>query len=153
MDIPFSTIFMFLLAAGIALLTSLVNRLLTDPKKSNVWKKEISEWNKELRDAQRGDDKKQLEKVMKKQQYIFQLQSKMMWQSMKVMLIFLVPLLLIWQYVGAFIGTNPIAYFPGLGPNLPLPFFGSSLLWWYLICSLLFGTIFSHLFGLVEVSD
>jgi uncharacterized membrane protein (DUF106 family) len=66
MDIPFSTIFMFLLAAGIALLTSLANRLLTDPKKSNVWKKEISEWNTELRKAQREKDKKRVEKLMKK---------------------------------------------------------------------------------------
>jgi uncharacterized membrane protein (DUF106 family) len=152
-QIPLSTIFMFLLAATISLLTSLVNRLLTDPKKAKAWRKEIADWNAELRKAQKNGDKKSVEKLMKKQKQILQLQSKMMWQSMKVALLFFIPLLLIWQILGAFYYGHDIAYFPGIGPNLPLPIFSSSLLWWYLLCSLLFGTIFSHVFGLVEVSS
>lgn len=157
-EIPLSTIFMFLLAATISLLTSLVNRLLTDPKKAKAWRKEIADWNAELRKAQKNGDKKSVEKLMKKQKQILQLQSKMMWQSMKVALLFFVPLLIIWQILGIAYTTSegqpiPVAYFPGIGPNLPLPIFSSSLLWWYLLCSLLFGTIFSHVFGLVEVSS
>lgn len=154
LEIPFSTIFIFLLAAAISLLTSLANRLLTNPEKSKAWRREVSEWNTELRKAQRSGDKKRVEKLMKKQQYILQLQSKMMWQSMKVMLLFIVPLFLIWQFLGSFY-TSPdgqpihIAYFPGVGPILPLLNI-VSLFWWYLLCSFLFGTIFSHLFGLVS---
>jgi uncharacterized membrane protein (DUF106 family) len=154
LDIPFSTIFIFLLAAAISFLTSLANRLLTDPEKTKAQRKEIAEWNRELREAQRSKDKKRTEKLMKKQQYILRLQSKMMWQSMKVMLLFIVPLFLIWQFLGR-VYTSPegliaIAYFPGVGPVLPLLNM-SSLFWWYLLCSFLFGTIFSHLFGLVIV--
>jgi len=152
LEIPLSTIFMFLLAATISLLTSLVNRLLTDPKKAKAWRKEIADWNAELRKAQKNGDKKSVEKLMKKQKQILQLQSKMMWQSMKVAILFFVPLLIIWQILGAFYYGIDIAYFPGIGPNLPIPIFSSSLLWWYLLCSLLFGTIFSHVFGIVEVS-
>jgi len=152
LEIPLSTIFIFLLATAISLLTSLVNRLLTDPKKAKVWRKEIAEWNTELRKAQQSGDKKSVEKLMKRQKQILQLQSKMMWQSTKVTLIFIAPLFIIWQILGAFYYTRYIAYFPGIGPNLPLPIFSSSLIWWYLLCSLFFGTIFSHIFGLVEVS-
>jgi uncharacterized membrane protein (DUF106 family) len=92
---------------------------------------------------------------MKKQQYIMKLQSKMMWQSMKVSLLFLVPLLIMWQLLGGFFTGVDIAVFPGLGPNISLPLgitFGS-LFWWYLLSSFLSGTVFSHAFGIIEVSE
>jgi uncharacterized membrane protein (DUF106 family) len=154
LEIPFSTIFIFSLAAAISLLTSLANRLLTNPEESKGRRKEIAEWNTELRKAQKSKDKKRLEKLMKKQQYILQLQSKMMWQSMKVMLLFIIPIFLIWQFLGGFYyspeGPIHIAYFPGVGPILP--FLNMvSLFWWYLLCSFLCGTLFSHMFGLVSV--
>jgi uncharacterized membrane protein (DUF106 family) len=85
-----------------------------------------------------------------------QLQSKMMWQSMKVSLLFLVPLLLMWQILGGVFGANPIAYFPGVGSKLVLPIFNftfTSLFWFYLLCSLLFGTVFQHALKLIEVSE
>jgi uncharacterized membrane protein (DUF106 family) len=151
--IPVSTLFLFLLSALISLLTSLTNRLLTNPEKSKAWRKEISEWNNELREARREDDKKHLEKVMKKQKQILQLQSKMSMQSMKVTLIFLVPLLIIWQVLGGFFVERNIAYLPGIGAILPIPIFNTSLIWWYLLCSMMFGTIFSHLLGIIEVSE
>lgn len=157
LEIPISTVFIFSLAAAISLLTSLANRLLTNPEQSKTRRKEIAEWNAELRKAQRSKDKKRVEKLMKKQQYILQLQSKMMWQSMKVMLLFFVPLILMWQILGGFYQGKPIAFFPGVSNNLgvvTIPLVGMqlhSLMWWYLLCSFLFGTVFSHLFGLVSV--
>jgi len=93
-----------------------------------------------------------LEKTKKREKEILQLQTKMMWQSIKLMLLFFIPLILMWQFLGGVYSGKPIAYFPGIGDTLPIPIFSSSLLWWYLICSLFFGTVFSHVFGLVEVS-
>jgi uncharacterized membrane protein (DUF106 family) len=157
-EIPYSTLFIFGLAALIALLTTSVNRLLTNPEQSKSVRREVSEWSKELRQAQRDKDKKTVEKLMKKQQYIMQLQTKMMWQSMKVSLLFIVPLLLMWQVLGGFYTQGgkaiAIAYLPGIGTKLQLSIFSfSSLIWFYLLCSLLCGTAFSHLFGMVEVSE
>jgi uncharacterized membrane protein (DUF106 family) len=150
---PYSTLFIFGIAALVSLLTTYVNRLISDPRKSKEARKEVSEWNKELREAQRAKDKKTIEKLMKKQQYIMKMQTKMMWNSMKVSLLFLVPLLLMWQVLGGFYSGQDIAFFPGIGANLPLPIFSTSLIWWYLLCSLFFGTTFSHVFGLTEVSE
>jgi uncharacterized membrane protein (DUF106 family) len=130
-----------------------VNRLVSNPQKSKGQRKEVSEWNKELREAQRAKDKKTIEKLMKKQQYIMKMQTKMMWSSMKVSLLFIVPLLLMWQVLGGFYSEQDIAIFPGVGANLPLPMFSASLIWWYLLCSLFFGTTFAHVFGLTEVSE
>lgn len=152
-EIPQSTLFILGLASLISVLTTSVNRLLTDPQKTKSARKEVTEWNKELRQAQRDKDKKTVEKLMKKQQYVMSLQTKMMWQSMKVSLLFLVPLLLMWQVLGGFYSGRAVAYLPGIGANLPLPIFSYSLIWFYLLCSLLFGTAFSHVFGLIEVSE
>jgi uncharacterized membrane protein (DUF106 family) len=152
-SIPLSTIFIFLLALTVSLLTSLANRLLTNPKQLKAWRKEVAEWNSERQKAIREGDKKRLEKLMKKQQYILQIQAKMSWQSMKVMLLFLVPLIIMWQILGSFYRDSPVAYLPGVGAYLPIPLFSNSLIWWYMLCSFLFGTIFSHLFGLTSVSE
>lgn len=152
-DIPYSTLLMFAIALGISLLTTLVNRLLSNPEKAKIWRKEVGDWNKELRDAQRAKDKKTVDKLMKKQKYIMGLQSKMMWQSMKVSLLFIVPLFLMWSFLGGLFGQSALAYLPGIGPDLPLPIFSNSLIWWYLLCSMLFGTIFSHALRLTEVGE
>jgi len=152
-QIPYATFFILGLAALISLLTSLVNRLLTNPEKSKVARTEVNDWNKELREARRKNDKKAIEKLMKRQQYIMQLQTKMMWSSMKVSLLFLIPLLLMWQLLGGFYSGRAIAIFPGVGADLPIPLFNSSLVWWYLLSSLLSGTVFSHVFRLTEVSE
>ncbi|MCD6432249.1 DUF106 domain-containing protein [Candidatus Bathyarchaeota archaeon] len=150
-NIPYSTFFMLFLALVITLATSVANRLLTDPEKMKAWRKEISEWNKELREARRANDKKRIEKLMKKQQYILQLQGKMSWQTMKVSLMFFIPILIVWQALIGFYGNSQIAYFPGIGATLPIPMFGLSMIWWYMLCSFLFSTIFSHLLGLTGV--
>jgi uncharacterized membrane protein (DUF106 family) len=73
-----------------------------------------------------------------------------------VSLLFLIPLLLMWQILGGFFSHTPIAYFPGIGHTLVLPLLNItfiSLFWWYLLCSLLFGTVFQHVFRLIEVSE
>jgi uncharacterized membrane protein (DUF106 family) len=148
LDNTWLTLFILLLAATISFLTSLANRLLTNPEKSRAWRKEVMEWNEQLRKAQKKGDKKQIDKLMKKQQYILQVQSKMMWQSMKVTFLFLIPIILVWQFLIRTYGNVDIAFFPGIGPQLG-PF--SSLYWWYLLCSLLFGLVFSHMLGLTSV--
>ena len=154
--IPYSTFFVLLLAASISLLTSLANRLLSNPEETKKSRREISEWNKQLREAQKSGDKKRTEKLMKKQQQILQLQSKMMWQSMKVMLLFFIPLILMWQFLGGIYQNTPIAFLPGVSDHtgvITIPLIGmkfNSLIWWYLLCSFLFGTVFSHLLGLVS---
>jgi uncharacterized membrane protein (DUF106 family) len=148
---PGSTLFLFTLAAIIALLMSLANRLLTDPERLRAWRREVSDYYRQLREAQRSGDRKQIEKLMKRQQYILQLNARISWQSFKVTLIFIIPLWIVWFFLSGIYRESNIAYFPGVGWHLPIPMFGLSLFWWYILCSLLFGTLFSHLFGLTSL--
>lgn len=139
LPVPNSTLFILFLSMSLSFLTGLANRLLTNREQLNAWRKEVAQWTADSKKAMKSGDKKLLAKVKKKESHILKLQSKMMWQSMKVSLIFMVPFLLIWQLLIGFYGNTTIAYIPGIG--------GLPLIWWYLLCSLSSGTLITKALG------
>ena len=139
--LPSSTFFVLGLALLLTFITSLANRLLTNREQLASWRKTISEWQKEFNEARKSGDKKLLEKAMRKQKQVMQIQSKMFTQQMKVTLIFIVPFFLFWTWLnGVYAGKPAVAYLPGFG--------GLSVFYWYLLCSLAFGALFSHVLGI-----
>ncbi|MEM2917834.1 MAG: EMC3/TMCO1 family protein [Candidatus Bathyarchaeia archaeon] len=136
---PGASVFILLLSLGLSFLTSLANRLLTNPEQQSAWRKEINEWTSQFNKARRSGDKKLLEKLQKQQKRILQLQSKMFKQSMKVSLIFFIPFLLIWQLLIGLYGANPVVFLPGVG--------WLTVFFWYFLCSLFFSTVFSRMFN------
>ncbi len=138
---PAATIFILLLSVLLTFLTSLVNRLFTNPEQLRAWRKEIKKWTDEFKEAQRSKDAKKLAKVEKQKDRIMKLQQKMSWQSMKVSLLFFVPFIILWQVLWG-IYREPVAFLPGGEIFAYL-----SIVWWYLLCSMFFSTIFSRAFG------
>ena len=120
------------------------------------------EKNKNMKEAKSTDDKKLLKKAQKQEKQLLQLQSQALSLSSKqirvlpitMAVFFVVWLLLTGSILGIklftspFIGPDPIAYLPWFGGVLPL-----SLFYWYLICSFLFGALFSRIFGLTGGLD
>jgi len=118
--------------------------------------------NENMKKAKSTDDKKLLKKAQKQERQLLQLQSQALSLSSKqfrvlpitMAVFFIVWLLLTGNILGIklfqspFIGPDPVAYLPWLGGVLPL-----SLFYWYLICSFLFGTLFSRIFGLTGGTD
>ena len=139
-DIPSSTIFVVFLALGLTAITSGVNRLFTNKEQLMSQRKVISEWQKEFNEARKSGDKKLLEKAMRKQKQVMQIQSKMFTQQMKVTLIFLVPFFLFWTWLNGAYAGKTVAYLTGFG--------GLPVFYWSLICSLAFGALFSHFLGI-----
>ncbi|MFQ6068119.1 MAG: EMC3/TMCO1 family protein [Candidatus Bathyarchaeia archaeon] len=134
---PAATIFVLLLCVLLTFLTSLTNRLFTNPEQLRAWRKEIKDWTDAFKEAQRSKDKKKLAKVEKQKARIMKLQQKMSWQSMKVSLLFFIPFIIMWQVLWG-IYREPVAFLPGFGPL--------SIVLWYLLCSLFFSTLFSRAF-------
>jgi uncharacterized membrane protein (DUF106 family) len=120
------------------------------------------EKNENMKQAKSTDDKKLLKKAQKQERQILQLQQQQLSLSSKqfrvlpitMAVFFIVWLLLTGSILGfrlfesPFIGPAPVAYLPWFGGVLPL-----SLFYWYLICSFLFGTLFSRIFGLTGGTD
>jgi uncharacterized membrane protein (DUF106 family) len=140
---PGATIAAILVAIGLTFVTSLANRLLTNKEQRDAWRREISAWNEEFKKARKSGDKKLLAKVQKQQSRIMKIQSKMAWKQMRVSLIFFVPILLLWQFLIGYYGSTVIAQLPWFDGMLPL-----TIVWWYPLCSLTSGILFSRLFGL-----
>jgi uncharacterized membrane protein (DUF106 family) len=104
-----------------------------------AWRKEIKKWTDEFRTAQKTKDEKLLAKVEKQKAGIMKLQQKMSWQSMKVSLLFFIPFIILWQVLLGIYGGSPVAFLPGFGHL--------SIIYWYLLCSLFFSTLFSRALG------
>lgn len=158
--LPASTIFVIFVSLLLALLVSSVNRLFTDKEKLKqvrAWKREVDAWTADRIKAMRSGDQELLKKVKKQEKRIKQLQSKMLSQSfsqMKTLPITMVLFFVVWGFITGrilywqlfetpFSGPVTVAYLPWFDGFLELDFFA-----WYLICSMLFGILFSRLFGL-----
>lgn len=145
---PESTVFVLFLALLMTFITSLANRLLTNREQLTAWRKQTSEWQKEFNEARKSGDKKELDKAMRKQKQIMQIQSKMFMQQMKVTLIFIVPFFLFWTWLNSIYGSIAVAILPGWFLATEGTAGGLTVFYWYLLCSFMFGTIFSHVLGI-----
>jgi len=153
-SIPNSTLLILGVAATLSLITNLSNRFLVDIKKMKAVMKEVNAWRKEFEEAKKSKNKQLLAKVMKKQQAIMTLQGKMMWDRMKISLLFLLPFWLVFMILNRFYGSQPVALTPFSIPFLLTGAFDEaykafklSFFLWYIICSFGISLPLSRLLG------
>ncbi|MDI6690847.1 MAG: EMC3/TMCO1 family protein [Candidatus Bathyarchaeota archaeon] len=146
-EAPGATVAIMLICFAISFLNSSINRLLIHrfvgwPQYKEM-QKEIAEYRTQMIQAQRKQDKKLLEKLKKKETQILNMQKKMFKPQMVLFVISLSYIFIWWFVLGPLYGTNIVAYIPGIGQQF---------LWiWYLICSLLFGTLASRVLGIMPI--
>ena len=166
---PYATIIILLVSLAMAFISSLINRRFVPKEhreKLRALQRKIAALKKEKDDnrkkAKSTGDKKLLKKVRKQEKQLLQLQSQMASLSLRQMkalpitmtAFFLVWLLLTGNILGAklfespFVGTGPVAYLPWISGGMEL-----NLFLWYLICSFLFGALFSRIFGLTGATE
>jgi uncharacterized membrane protein (DUF106 family) len=105
--------------------------------------KEVAEYQSNMRKALRANDKKLVEKLKKKESQVLNMQKKMV----KPQLVFFVlsfSYIFIWWFVLTPVyGADILAYIPGFGPIY--------VLYWYMICSMFFGTLASRVLGIMPI--
>jgi uncharacterized membrane protein (DUF106 family) len=144
-ELPWSTLAIMGVSLSLALINSTLNRLLISRfvgwNEYHTIQKEMAEWRSQQMAAARANDKKQLEKLKKKEAQMMNMQKKMLKPQM-LLFGFTLVYFLIWPVLlGFFPGT--VIYIPGFGAQ---PFYI-----WYLVCSLFFGTLASKLLGIITV--
>jgi len=166
---PYVTMIVLFVSVAMSFVSSLINsRFMPKEHRQKVkaLQRKISaltkEKNENMKTAKSTDDKKLLRKAQKQEKQLLQLQSQALSLTSKqfrVMPITMALFIVVWLlltgnvlgfrlFESPFIGPDPVAYLPWLGGVLPL-----SLFYWYLICSFLFGTLFSRIFGLTGGTD
>jgi uncharacterized membrane protein (DUF106 family) len=142
-----SAILILIIALGIAFLNTALNRVLINYfvgwEQYRVMQKEMNEYRKETMAAARANDKKQVEKLKKRQSQINSMQAKMLKPQMvqlgiSFLYIFIWILVLTPTY-----GVTSMVYLPGLG--------GISVVYWYPISSFFLGLLASRLLGIMPI--
>jgi len=143
--IPWSTLAIMGVSLSIALFNSGLNRALISRfvgwDEYRSMQKEMNEWRSQQMAAARANDKKQLEKLKKKESQIMNMQKKMAKPQMLLFALTFV-YIFIWPFLTGYF-PHPVVYIPGFGQQ---PFYI-----WYLICSFFFGTIASRIIGVTPI--
>ncbi len=167
-SLPIATLIIMAIAAGIAFLNSGINRVLINFfvgwEQYRVMQKEMAEYRSETMAAMRANDKKQVEKLKKKDSQIKNMQAKMMKPQLVQFGISFVYLIVWFLVLTPVFGPRPMAYIPGIGtiagahhivsgvigPAIPtaIPVF-----FWYPICSLFFGLLSSRIIGIMPIEQ
>jgi len=168
-SLPLATIIIMVIAAIIAFLNSGINRALINYfvgwEQYRVMQKEMNEYRSETMKAMRANDKKQIEKLKKKESQVKNMQAKMVKPQMVQFGISFVYLIVWFLVLTPTFHGSPMAYIPGIGtiagaqqwdfvknvavgqriPNA-IPVF-----YWYPICSFFFGLLSSRVLGIMPI--
>jgi uncharacterized membrane protein (DUF106 family) len=142
-----AAIIVFAIAGGIAFINTVVNRVLINFfvgwEQYRVMQKEMNEYRSESMAAARANDKKQMEKLKKRQSQINAMQAKMMKPQMVQLGISFI-YIFVWFFVlTPTYGITSLVYIPGFGPI--------SVIYWYPICSFFLGLLASRLIGIMPL--
>jgi uncharacterized membrane protein (DUF106 family) len=146
-DSILAPLIIFAIAAGIAFANTVVNRVLINFfvgwEQYRVMQKEMNEFRSESMAAARAKDKKQMEKLKKRQSQINAMQAKMMRPQMVQLGISFI-YIFVWFFVlTPTYGSTSLVYIPGFGPI--------SVIYWYPICSFFLGLLASRLLGIMPL--
>jgi uncharacterized membrane protein (DUF106 family) len=146
-SLPLATILIMGISAVIAFINSGINRVLINYfvgwKQYRVMQKEMAEYRSETMKAARANDKKQMEKLKKRQSQINSMQAKMMKPQMVQFGVSFVYLIVWFLVLTPTFGSTTMAYVPGIG--------AISVFYWYPICSLFFGLLSSRIIGIMPI--
>jgi len=116
--VPGSTYFIILFNVLIAILMSLLTRALVNVDKISRHQKEIKIHNQNKKKAMEIADKKLWQKVQRREDYIKKIQSEMMIQQMKPMLVYFIPITMIFFLMRTAFLNIPVAWMPFRFPEI-----------------------------------
>jgi uncharacterized membrane protein (DUF106 family) len=165
-SLPLATILIMGISAVIAFINSGINRVLINYfvgwKQYRVMQKEMAEYRSETMKAARAKDKKQMEKLKKRQSQINSMQAKMAKPQLVQFGISFVYLIVWFLVLTPTFGPLPMAYIPGFGTIAgahlivngvagPAILDAIPVFYWYPICSLFFGLLSSRIIGIMPI--
>jgi len=113
-DMLTSAILVSIIAVALQFLYAFLRLKLTDLQKLKRAMKEVNEWRREYMDAIRKQDKNRIEKLREKQEYMNRLNMEVMRMNFRPMMVFMVPMLIIWwvilpQVFGHTVAVSPVS--------------------------------------------
>jgi uncharacterized membrane protein (DUF106 family) len=150
--IPFSTVLILLITFAVSLINMIINRVLVSRMvgwdQYRAMQKEIAEHRSQTMKAVRANDKKTIEKLKRKDAQINQMQMKMSKPQMLLLPISFIYILIWWFFLNpTYITPEGIAIHVAIVPGIG----GIPVLYWYMLCSFMFGTLVSKMLGVTPI--
>ena len=164
-SLPLATVIIMVISAIIAFINSGINKALINYfvgwEQYRVMQKEMNEYRSETMKAMRANDKKQIEKLKKKESQVKNMQAKMVKPQMVQFGISFVYLIVWFLILTPTFGPLPMAFIPGIGTiagahhlvngvnvavSNAIPVF-----YWYPISSFFFGLLSSRVLGIMPI--
>jgi uncharacterized membrane protein (DUF106 family) len=149
---PMSTGILTLTAVAFTIVSNIMILKFVDLKAERRARTEVNEWTKQLREAVKKGDKKEEEKLKKKEQTMRTMQAKTSFARMKVSLYTIVPFFIIYGLLLSFLGAVAGAYSPFYIPYIMTTAKGPSgvgfeitTFGWYIISSFSFSGLIMRL--------
>ena len=137
----------FGIATVIAFINTGLNRVLINYfvgwEQYRVMQKEMNEYRQETMAAARANDKKEMEKLKKRQSQINSMQQKMLRPQMVQFGISFVYIFFWYFVLTPTFGSRAMVYLPGIG--------ALSVIYWYPICSFFLGLLASRILGVSPI--
>ncbi len=144
-----AALIIFGIAGGIALLNTGLNRVLINYfvgwEQYRVMQKEMNEHRAETMAAMRAKDKKQMERLKKKDSQIKNMQAKMLKPQMVQFGISFLYIFVWFLVLTPTYGNTSMVYMPGFG--------AFSVIYWYPICSFFIGLLASRIIGIMPIEN
>ena len=154
-SLPLATIIIMVISAAIAFLNSGINRFLINYfvgwEQYRVMQKEMNEYRSETMKAMRANDKKQVEKLKKKESQVKNMQAKMVKPQMVQFGISFVYLIVWFLVLTPTFGSTPMAFIPGIGKIVSQTPNAIPVFYWYPISSFFFGLLSSRVLGIMPI--
>jgi len=154
-SLPVATLIIMAISAVIAFLNSGINRVLINFfvgwEQYRVMQKEMNEYRAETMKAMRANDKKQIEKLKRKDSQIKNMQAKMLKPQMVQFGISFVYLIVWFLVLTPTFGSTTMAFIPGIGKVVSSTPDAIPVFYWYPICSFFFGLLSSRVLGIMPI--
>jgi uncharacterized membrane protein (DUF106 family) len=136
-----------IIALVIAFINTALNRVLINYfvgwEQYRVMQKEMNEYRQETMAAARANDKKQMEKLKRRQSQINNMQAKMLKPQMVQLAISFLYIIVWFGFLIPTYGTTSMVYLPGIGA-LPV-------IYWYPVASFFLGLLASRILGIMPI--
>ena len=146
-EAPVATVIIMLICMTISFCNSSINRFLISRfvgwEQYRIMQNEIAKYRTQTTQAMRKKDTKLMEKLKKKEPQILNMQKKMAKPQIFLFGLSFSYIFIWWFALLPLYGGNIVAYIPGIG--------GIPVIWWYFICSFLFGTLASRVLGITPI--
>jgi uncharacterized membrane protein (DUF106 family) len=144
---PAAYYFLALVSIAASLLYFIAQMYLVDRQKIRIYSEKVKKWQEKRKKAMKTGSKRLMLEVQKESEVITKMQSEMAQEQFKPLLIFFVPFMLLFWFIGNIYGNSIIMLLP-----FPLPIVGGKItaIWFYILFNIIVSSFLNTTVKIID---